>query len=124
MQDFENTIILAFKTEDIDEKADEDYKINWRDLETYIKENYDQIKVVYSRSDKYDGHIAVSSHHLNKAQFQKLAVQQQAHKSGVGAFLHDFVSSLKLEHRKHLTENTHIRTLQSANSSVRNKVQP
>ena len=31
-QDFENTRIVHFKTTDIDEKADEDYKVNWKDL--------------------------------------------------------------------------------------------
>lgn len=73
LQDFENSIIVSFKTTDVDEKADEEYKVNWRDLETYIKENFNQIKVVYSRSDKYDGHIAVSSYKLNRPQFEQLS---------------------------------------------------
>jgi len=60
LQDFENPIIVHFKTDDQDAKADEDYKLNWKDLENYIKDKFDQIKVVYSRSDKYEGHIAVS----------------------------------------------------------------
>lgn len=78
MQDFENTKILAFKTVDIDEKADEDYKVNWRDIDVYIKNNFDQVKVVYSRGDKYDGHIAISSYRFNKTQYEKLAVTKQA----------------------------------------------
>lgn len=67
LQDFDQPHILAFKTEDKDEAADTDYKVGWRDLETYIKANFDQVKVVYSRGDKYDGHIAVSKHKMNKA---------------------------------------------------------
>jgi len=37
MQDFENTLIVHFKTTDIDEAADADYKVSWKDLEDYIK---------------------------------------------------------------------------------------
>jgi len=78
LPDFENPIILAFKTTDVDEKADEEYKVNWKDFEAYIKEHYDQIKIVYSRGDKYDGHLAVSSHRTNKEQFKALADTKQA----------------------------------------------
>lgn len=31
------------------------------------------IKVVYSRADKYEGDLAISSHKLNKEQFAELA---------------------------------------------------
>lgn len=31
------------------------------------------MKVVYSRADKYEGDIAVSSYRLDKAQFEKLS---------------------------------------------------
>jgi hypothetical protein len=72
LQDFENTIIVHFVTKDVDEAADEEYKINWKDLETYIKANFDQVKVVYSRSDKYDGHLAISQYKMNKTQFNDL----------------------------------------------------
>jgi hypothetical protein len=30
------------------------------------------LKVVYSRADKYDGHLAISSFRLNKLQYSKL----------------------------------------------------
>jgi len=72
LQDFENTLIVHFKTEDQDEEADKEYKVNWRDLETYIKANLDQIKVVYSRADKYEGDLAISQHKLNKEQYKQL----------------------------------------------------
>lgn len=67
VQDFENTLIIHFSTKDRDEKKDEDYKVNWKSFETMIKEKYDLLKVVYTRADKYEGDIAISSHKLNKA---------------------------------------------------------
>ena len=72
--DFENTLIVHFKTTDVNEKEDENYKVSWKDLEKHINDNYDQIKVVYSRGDKYEGDMAISSHKLCKAQYAKLSV--------------------------------------------------
>ena len=72
-QDFENTLIVHYKTEDQDAAKDEDYKVSWKDLEAIIKVKFDQIKVVYSRADKYEGDLAISRHKLNKAQFDQLA---------------------------------------------------
>jgi hypothetical protein len=66
LPDFENTSIVHFKTTDIDEAADADYKVSWKDLEVYIKEHFDQIKVVYSRADKYEGDLAVSTFKLHR----------------------------------------------------------
>ena len=47
--------------------------MSWKDLETTIKTKFDQIKVVYSRADKYEGDLAISTHKLNKEQFKELA---------------------------------------------------
>lgn len=38
-----------------------------------IKEKYDKLKCVYTRADKYEGDIAISSYRLNKPQFAELA---------------------------------------------------
>jgi hypothetical protein len=38
-----------------------------------IKEKYEKLKVVYTRADKYEGDIAISSYRLNKEQFAELA---------------------------------------------------
>ena len=38
-----------------------------------IKEKYDKLKCVYTRADKYEGDIAISSYKLNKPQFAELA---------------------------------------------------
>jgi len=66
VQDFENTHIIHFATKDKDEKADEDYKVNWKSIETMIKAKFDLLKVVYTRADKYEGDIAISSFKMNK----------------------------------------------------------
>lgn len=71
-QDFENTLIVHFKTTDVDEKKDADFKVSWKDIEKTIKERFDKVKVVYSRSDKYEGDLAISSYKLCKEQFDKL----------------------------------------------------
>jgi hypothetical protein len=72
-EDFENTLIVHFKTEDQNPAEDENYKVNWKDLETIIKNKFDLIKVVYSRADKYEGDLAISRYRLNKAQYAELS---------------------------------------------------
>jgi hypothetical protein len=57
---------LYFTTKDRNEKEDENYKVSWKDFEILVKEHYNKLKVVYTRSDKYDGHLAISSYRLNK----------------------------------------------------------
>ena len=52
--------------------------MNWKDLSKVITESFDQIKVVYSRADKYEGDIAVSSFKLDKEQFEKLSIWKNA----------------------------------------------
>jgi hypothetical protein len=37
-----------------------------------IKTKFDKLKCVYSRSDKYEGDLAISSYKLNKPQYEKL----------------------------------------------------
>ena len=71
-QDFENTLIVHFKTQDVDEKKDGEYKVNWKDIENVIKKKFDKLKCVYSRADKYEGDLAISSYKLNKSQFSDL----------------------------------------------------
>ena len=64
--DFEDPKIIHFKTKDIDEKKDEDYKVDWKELEKMVKANFDQLKVVYLRATKYEGDLAISQHELNE----------------------------------------------------------
>ena len=67
IKDFENTHIIHFATADKDEAKDDEYKVNWKSIEIMIKEKFDLLKVVYTRADKYEGDIAISSNKLNKA---------------------------------------------------------
>ena len=71
-KDFENALIVHFSTKDQDEKADADYKVSWKDLENLIKDEFDKLKAVYSRADKYEGDLAISSYKYCKEQFKKL----------------------------------------------------
>ena len=41
VNDFENTHIVHFSTSDRDEKADEEYKVNWKNIEEMIKTKFD-----------------------------------------------------------------------------------
>ena len=36
------------------------------DFEKLIKQDFDKLKVVYTRADKFEGHIAISSYKCNK----------------------------------------------------------
>lgn len=73
VKDFENTHIIHFTTKDRDEKKDEDYKVNWKNIEDMIKSKFDMLKVVYTRADKYEGDLAISSFRMNKKQYEGLA---------------------------------------------------
>lgn len=64
---------MHFKTLDQDEKADAEYKVSWKDIDGVISKQFDKLKTVYSRADKYEGDLAISSHKLNKAQFAELS---------------------------------------------------
>ena len=71
-QDFENTLIVNFVTKDQDADKDGDYKVNWKDFENLVKDKFDRLKVVYSRADKYEGQMAISSYKYDKEQYEKL----------------------------------------------------
>jgi len=38
-----------------------------------IKEHFDKLKVVYTRADKYEGHLAISSYKCNKDLLTRLS---------------------------------------------------
>jgi len=64
--DFEDPKIIHFVTKDLDPKKDADYKVNWKELENMVKDKFDQLKVIYLRSNKNEGDLAISKHQLNK----------------------------------------------------------
>jgi len=47
--------------------------VNWKDIENLIKDQFDKLKCVYSRADKYEGQIAISSYKMDKKQYEKLS---------------------------------------------------
>lgn len=67
--DFENPIIIHFKTTTTDEK---DYKVNWKDVESAVRKEFPRLKIVYSRADQFMGDLALSSHRINNAELEKL----------------------------------------------------
>ena len=57
-------MIVHFETKP--KKGDsEDFKINWKDVETSVRLNFNKLKIVYSRADQYMGELALSSHNLD-----------------------------------------------------------
>ena len=41
-------MIIHFKTEG---KAEDSFKVNWKDVETIVKKDFPKLKLVYSRAD-------------------------------------------------------------------------
>lgn len=67
--DFENPIIIHFKTPVTDDK---EYKVNWKDVESTVRKACPRLKIVYSRADQFEGDLALSSHRLNNPELEKL----------------------------------------------------
>lgn len=40
--------------------------MSWKDIEVLVKDEYNKVKVTYSRGDKYEGHLAVSTYKSSK----------------------------------------------------------
>ncbi len=67
--DFENPIIIHFKVEN----AQGEFKVNWKEVETAVKNAFPHLKIIYSRADPLEGDLAVSSHRINNAELAKLS---------------------------------------------------
>jgi hypothetical protein len=59
-------MIISFKTEDKDPEKDDSYKTNAKFVNNMILEKFPKLKIIYYRSEKYTGHLAVSGHKLDK----------------------------------------------------------
>jgi hypothetical protein len=46
-------------------KEEEEFKVNWKEVEAKTKEAYPKLKLIYSRGGVLDGHMAFSSLRLN-----------------------------------------------------------
>lgn len=55
---------------DIPEK--EDYRVNWREIEYHVSENFEKLRMIYARGGKKDGHLVFSSRRLDQEQFDTL----------------------------------------------------
>ena len=38
----------------------EDFKVDWKEVEKAIKQNFSRLKLIYSRMDPHGGHVAIS----------------------------------------------------------------
>lgn len=56
-KDFDNPVIVTYEAQ---VKADEDFKVDWKEVEKSIKEHYPKLKLIYSRMDPHGGHVAFS----------------------------------------------------------------
>ena len=66
--DFENPVIVHFKTEG----ADASFKVSWKDVEAAVRKACPRLKITYSRADQFEGDLAVSSHRINNAELDQL----------------------------------------------------
>lgn len=69
-QDFENPIIIHFKTEK--KAGDEGFKVNWKEIENEVKSKNPNLKIVYSRADQFEGDLAISSFKCQPVNVDKL----------------------------------------------------
>ena len=56
-KDFDNPIIVTYAAE---VKEGEEFKVDWKQVEKTVKENYPKLKLIYSRMDEHGGHVAFS----------------------------------------------------------------
>ena len=51
-------MIISYKVEDLEK--DEEFKVDWKKVESAIREKYPGLKLVYSRADAHGGQVAFS----------------------------------------------------------------
>lgn len=56
-------------------KRKEETKTNWKDIEDFVKEKYRKLKLLYSRLQDTEGHIAFSSRKLDEKALNELLKQ-------------------------------------------------
>ena len=52
------SMIIAFEVEDL--KKNEEFKVDWKQVESAVREKFPGLKLVYSRADPHGGHLAFS----------------------------------------------------------------
>lgn len=56
-KDFDNPLIVTYATK---VKKGDDFKVDWKQVEAKIKEEFPALKLIYSRMDEHGGHLAFS----------------------------------------------------------------
>lgn len=58
-KDFDNPLIIAFNVEEV--KEEEEFKVNWKEVEKAVREAYPGLKLTYARGDPLGGQLAFSN---------------------------------------------------------------
>jgi hypothetical protein len=72
-KDFDNPIIVTYEA---DVKAEEDFKVDWKEVEKSIKEKYSKLKLIYSRMDPHGGHVAFSQLRIKRELLDELCKEK------------------------------------------------
>jgi len=68
-KDFDNPLIVTYAT--VVPKGEE-FKVDWKQVETKVKESYSDLKLIYSRMDDHGGHLAFSSLRIKNDRIDEL----------------------------------------------------
>ena len=71
-KDFDNPIIVTYTAE---VKPEEEFKVDWKQVEKVIKEQFPKLKIIYSRMDPHGGHVAISSLRIKKDLLEQLCAK-------------------------------------------------
>lgn len=63
-------VIVHFKVDNLEK--DEEFKVDWKQVEKAVKEAHPKLKLVYSRADPLEGDLAFSNLRLNKEELANL----------------------------------------------------
>ena len=64
------SLIVAFNVEEL--KEGEEFKVNWKEVETAVRKEYPTLKLTYARGDDHGGQLAISNLRLKEDLLQKL----------------------------------------------------
>jgi len=69
-KDFDNPLIIYYKVAGLNK--DEDFKVDWKAVEKTVKEKFAGLKLVYSRADPHEGHLAFSQLRIKRDLIEEL----------------------------------------------------
>ena len=71
---FSFSLIISFKAEGLEN--DEEFKVDWKQVEGAVKKNYPGLKLVYSRADPKEGQLALSQLRIKEDLIESLLKTQ------------------------------------------------